>query len=202
MSTLFSFQSKERIRITLLVLGLVALAFGSFWLLKLMQTSPDNASSLTPGKPDYYIHDFRYVRMNLDGSPHYDITGATTVHDPKTDEVNVTTPKMTMFDKKQGTATLVADRAVITDNHAKIHLYDNVALDRPETATSEHLHVTTTYALALPNEDVVTTDKPVRIQLGTSVINSVGMIANNKTHELTLLHNVRGTVESQDSAHK
>lgn len=202
MSQFISFQSKERIRITLLILGLIALVLGSFWLLKLMQSPAENDTSLTPGKPDYFIHDFRYFKMNPDGSLHYDITGVTTVHDPKTDHIDITTPLMTVFDKKQGTATLEAKRGVISDKHSQIHLYDDVNFDRPATETSEHLHVATSYILVLPNEDLVKTDKPVKILLGNSVINSVGMIANSKTHDLNLLHSVRGQVESQPkSAH-
>lgn len=197
MSQFISLQSKERIRITLLILGLVALVLGSFWLLKLMQNSSDDTTSLTPGKPDYYIHDFRYIKMNIDGTPHYDITGTTTVHDPKNDHINVMTPKVTMFDQKQGTAILIAKRAVITDQHSRINLYDDVNLDRPATPKYEHLHVLSQYLLVLPNDDLVKTDKPVQIQLGTSVVNSIGMVVNNKTHELNLLHSVRGTVNSQ-----
>lgn len=197
MSQFISLQSKERIRITLLVLGLIALVLGSFWLLKLMQSPSDGDTSLTPGKPDYFIHDFRYFKMNPDGSLHYDITGVTTVHDPKTDHIDITTPLMTVFDKKQGTATLNAKRGVISDRHTQIHLYDDVNFDRPATETTEHLHVSSPYILVLPNEDLVKTDQQVRIQLGNSVINSVGMIANTKTHDLTLLHSVRGQVESQ-----
>lgn len=187
-------QSKERIRLTLLVLLLMALVLGSFWILKIVeQGSSDEDKQLAKGKADYYIHQFRYIRMQENGTPRYDLTGDVTTHYPDSQNYLVTSPKMTSFDPKQGKVTVVADRAVITNHHSEIHLYDNVNLDRPAFDGKPHLHVQSAYLLALPDEDIVKTDKPVMMTMDTSVLNGTGMIVNNKTQEFRLLNQVRGT---------
>jgi lipopolysaccharide export system protein LptC len=46
--------------------------------------------------------------------------------------------------------------------------------------------------LVLPDDDVVQTNKPVEIALGTSVLTGTGMYVNNATREFKLMHKVRG----------
>jgi lipopolysaccharide export system protein LptC len=49
--------------------------------------------------------------------------------------------------------------------------------------------------LALPNQDIVKTDKRVVIQLGTSRMEGTGMIADNGKHQMNLQSQVRGHYE-------
>jgi lipopolysaccharide export system protein LptC len=70
-----------------------------------------------------------------------------------------------------------------------------VHIDRPATPTSEHFHVKSDYLLVLPDDDVMQTDKPVDITLGTSTLTGTGMLANNATRELRVLSNVHATYQ-------
>ena len=80
-------------------------------------------------------------------------------------------------------------------NQKEIHFYDNVTLERPQTRGGDSLRVDSDYMLALPNQDIVKTDKRVVIQLGTSRMEGTGMIADNGKHQMNLQSQVRGHYE-------
>jgi lipopolysaccharide export system protein LptC len=91
--------------------------------------------------------------------------------------------------------TLRARTAKITADQKEIHFYDNVTLERPQTRGGDSLRVDSDYMLALPNQDIVKTDKRVVIQLGTSRMEGTGMIADNGKHQMNLQSQVRGHYE-------
>lgn len=186
-------RATQRIRLTILVVALAALALASFWVLQVLQRDNDGASAARPpSKPDYYVEKFSYVKMDEAGQPRYDITGDKMVHFPVTDSFEVTMPVITNLLKDKAPMTLRSKRAIIEDDNSKIHMYDDVHADRAAFRTSEDMHLTSEYLLLLPDDDIVRTDKYVEIKMGTSIMTGTGMIANNATQEFQLLHNVRG----------
>ncbi len=189
-------NSAQRLRIILFITLLVALLMGSFWILKLVhQGDETDHIQRIQGKPDYYIEQFKYVKMAVDGRPRYDISGQRMTHLPDTDSYEVTLPVFTSLDSNKASMTLRAKRGVIEDNQTKIHLYDDVQGNRAQFKQAQRIHLSSEYLLLLPDENIIKTDKPVEITIGSSVMNSTGMIANNELQELRLLHNVRGTYQ-------
>lgn len=187
-------NSAQRIRIIMFVTVLVALLLGSFWFLKLIhQGDSADGGQRIKGKPDYYIEQFKYVKMAPNGHPRYDISGEKMTHLPDTDSYEVTLPVFTSLDTNKAPMTLRSQRGYIEDNQTKIHLYDDVQANRAPFKNTQRMHLTSSYLLILPDEDIIKTDKPVEITVGNSVMNATGMLANNGLQELRLLNNVRGT---------
>jgi lipopolysaccharide export system protein LptC len=81
-----------------------------------------------------------------------------------------------------------------------VDLYDHARIvrapgagDPPMQADSEHFHV-------LVNDDVIETEKPVKLQRGQSVATATdGMHYNNVTRVIQLFGNVRGMIAPADS---
>jgi lipopolysaccharide export system protein LptC len=187
-------NSAQRLRIIMFITLLVALLLGSFWILKLVHQGDDTVGSQRiPGKPDYYIEEFKYVKMAVNGRPRYDISGERMTHLPDTDSYEVTMPVFTSLDSNKAPMTLRSKRGFIEDNQTKIHLYENVRANREPFKNSQRMQLTSEYLLLLPDANIIKTDKPVEITMGSSVMNSTGMTANNELQELRLLNNVRGT---------
>lgn len=185
-----------RIRLTIILVCLTALALGSFWVLQAMQHGADDTLlTRQRSKPDYYVEQFSYVKMSDTGQPRYDITGEKMVHFPADDSFEVTRPVVTTLDKAKPAMTLRSQRAVIEDDNSKIHLYEDVNADRAAVGSAEAMHLKTEYLLLLPDDDIAKTDKPVEITMGKSIMTGTGMIANNAIQELQLLHDVRGTYQ-------
>ncbi|MFX5785438.1 LPS export ABC transporter periplasmic protein LptC, partial [Acinetobacter baumannii] len=57
------------------------------------------------------------------------------------------------------------------------------------------MHLVSEYLLLLPDDEIVKTDKPVAMTMGTTRLNGVGMVANNATQVVQLFGNVRGYYE-------
>jgi lipopolysaccharide export system protein LptC len=182
-----------RIQIVVLLAVLIALALGSFWVLQVMRSGnasgPDDAVS---AKADYYVDNFVYVKMALDGSARYSIAGKRMEHYPINDSFKVQTPLIHNLDKAKPPMLLRSDRALIEDNNSKIHMYGNAYAQRDPTAKSQKLTVSSEYLLLLPDDDKVTSDKPVRITLGDSVLDGTGMVASNAELKLELQNRVHG----------
>jgi lipopolysaccharide export system protein LptC len=79
-------------------------------------------------------------------------------------------------------------------------MYDQVRIDRPKTPASTRFHMESDYLLVLPDEDIMRSDKPVRMMLGESQLNGTGMVANNATGEVRLASRVQATLPPRNAA--
>jgi lipopolysaccharide export system protein LptC len=183
-----------RLRVWATVAIVAAVALTSLWVAEVMrQRTDDVLPDAARTEPDYYVDRFEFVQMGAAGMPQYTLSGAKMRHYPADDSSVVDKPVIRSVAADEPPMTVVADSARVSEDNTKVHMYDNVLLNRPATATEEQLRVITDYALVLPDEDIVKTDKPVTIIRGKSVLRGNGMIANNATRQLELTGNVRGT---------
>ena len=172
--------------LAMIVIG-VFFAFGSFWLLQLMQASDIDAQlGGPPDEPDYIVENFSFVRMTANGQPSYLVSGKRLAHIPLGDVSNVDQPLLRGVEPGRPPMTVVANNGRIHHEEHRVELFGDVDLKRPKTATSESLHVRTQALTVLPDEEIVKTDQPIDMQLGASSVKSVGMVANNATQQLQL----------------
>ena len=193
---------KDRRRFGALPLLLLAavLALGSFWLLEVMRKSGKDAGpSAARVDPDYYVENFNFVRLSATGEAQYNISGKRMVHNPADDTHTVELPVVNSLSRERPPMTARADRAWIEPDASKVHMYDKVRIDRPKTATASRFHLESDYLLVLPDEDIMRTDKPVRMTLGDSHLNGTGMIANNATGEVRLASRVQATLPPKNA---
>ncbi|PUA17560.1 LPS export ABC transporter periplasmic protein LptC [Glaciimonas sp. PCH181] len=187
-------RSTFRLRFMLLLALCIALALGSFWIMEVMNKSTEKMLPNAPRvAPDYYVENFNYVQLALNGQPRYNISGQRLTHNPADDSYNVNLPVIHSLDKAKPPMTLRSNTAKIEDNNSKVNMYGNVTADRLATPKSSKLHLQSEYLQLLPDDDIITSDKPVQITIDQSKMNGTGMYANNATLELRLLSNVRGT---------
>ena len=173
------------------------LAAISFWALEVTRRSGDETRQQGQRtEPDYFIEDFSYTRLAPNGKAQYLISGKKLIHYPADDSSVVELPSVRSYSDKRSPMTLHAKRARLTKDQRELHLYDNVRLERPQTRGSESLLIESEYMLALPDEDLVKTDKEVVVRLGSSRLVGTGMVADNARHQLNLQNKVSGYYES------
>lgn len=183
--------------IMLVVIGAIA-ALGSFWVLDVMQRGIEASTPKAKRtEPDYYVEQFNFVRMAKTGQARYHISGARMTHNPQDDSYEIKLPVVKSLSVNQPPMTIRAERALADPNTSKVQLYDKVVMDRPASATSERIHVTSDYLMVLPDEDVMKTHRPVEILFGNSTLQGVGMFANQTTREFRLGSQVRGTYQNK-----
>jgi lipopolysaccharide export system protein LptC len=190
-------MKKDRRRFGALPLLLLAvvLALASFWLLEIMRKSgKDSDPAVARVDPDYFVENFNFVRLSATGEAQYNISGKRMVHNPADDTHTVELPVINSLSRERPPMTARSDRALIEPDGSKVHMYDKVRIDRPKTPTSNLFHMESDYLLVLPNEDIMRTDKPVRMTLGESQLNGTGMVANNATGQVQLASRVQASL--------
>ncbi len=184
-------------RLLMTLVPLIILALGSFWLSEVLRREAHGtAPRPNRSEPDFYVEKFSYVKMAKTGVANYHFTGARLIHNPQDGSYDIEQPIVTNIDDAQLPITMRAERARVNSDSTQVHLFDNVRLDRPASATADAVHVKSEYMLVLPDEDVVKTDKQVEIVTGRSKLTGTGMFANNATREFRLTSNVHGTYQA------
>jgi lipopolysaccharide export system protein LptC len=187
MATFVNKRTAHRWRLlSVMTLG-VLLAFGSFWLLLLMQDAdPDARLGGPPNEPDYIVENFSFVRMTENGQPNYVVSGKRLAHRPLGDVSDVEQPVMRGIAPGRPPLTVHADRGRIYHEEHRVDLLGNVDAQRPATPKSESLRIRTEVLTLLPDEEIMKTDQPIEMQLGASSVRGTGMVANNATQKLNL----------------
>jgi lipopolysaccharide export system protein LptC len=189
-------RAAQRIRLGVILVVLIALALGSFWVLQTLRRNSDQTPVERPrGKPDYYLENFNYVKMDINGQPRYDVSGTRMVHFPIDDSFEITKPVVHSLDAGRPPMELYSNTARVTDDQTKIHMYGDANAIRGAAKGNAPMHLVSQYLLLLPDDEIVRTDKAVAMTMGTTRLNGVGMIANNATQEVQLLGSVRGHYE-------
>lgn len=162
-------------------------AFGSFWLVQVMEGEDDGGRLGGPtSEPDYIVENFSFVRMTEEGKPSYVVSGKRLAHTPLGDVSNVEQPVMQGMTPGRPRMTIVANHAQIYHGEHRVELLGKVDIQRPATPTSEALRVQTEALTVLPDEEILKTNQPIRMQLGAATVTGTGMVANNATQKLHL----------------
>ena len=179
-------RTAHRWRLLALMLSAVFCAFGSFWLVQVMQ-GEDTGQGINAGnEPDYIVDNFSWVRMSETGKPRYVISGERLTHRPVDNTALVDKPVVQSLTVEHPPMTMTAERALVSQNQNQIDLTGNVDIKRPAGAKSEPLRIRTEALTVLPDEDIVKTDKAIEMQLGASSVTGIGMLANNATQQVHL----------------
>jgi lipopolysaccharide export system protein LptC len=187
MATYVNKRTAHRWRLLGVMLAGVLCAFGSFWLLQAVTESGAEARLGARGnEPDYIIDNFSFVRMSQTGQPRYVVSGARLTHRPVDDISYVDKPVVQGMTVDHPRMTMHADRARILHEQDQVDLIGNVHVERPATANSRPLTIKTQELTVLPDEELMKTDKPVEMKLGSATVRGTGMLANNATQQVHL----------------
>jgi lipopolysaccharide export system protein LptC len=180
-------RTAHRWRLLAVMLAAVFCAFGSFWLLQAV-TDQDQAAQLGAkgNEPDYIVDNFSFVRMSDNGQPAYVVSGARLTHRPVDDTSFVDKPVVQGMTVEHPRMTMHADRARIQHEQDQIELIGNVDIDRPASGKYQALNMKTQQLTVLPDEELMKTDQPVQMKLGSATVHGVGMVANNATQQVDL----------------
>lgn len=177
--------------LALMLLGVFA-AFGSFWLLQVMQGEQSGPKIDMGNEPDYIIDNFSFVRMTETGRPRYVITGDRLIHHPADNTSEIEKPIVVSMTVERPHMTMTAVHALVNQNQNQIDLSGNVDIQRPGApakagqAASQPLHIRTQALTLLTDDEIAKTNLPINMTLGETTVDAVGMVANNATEQIQL----------------
>ena len=163
------------------------LAFGSLWLLQVMQREdlPGGADP-SKGEPDYIVENFSFVRMTPAGKPRYLFKGAKLTHRPLGDVSDVERPIMQNMAPGQQPMKISALRGRIRHEQNEVDLLGKVDVVRPASPGAQYTRLKTEALTIFTDEDRMTSDRKVEMTLGAATATGTGMAANNATRQLDM----------------
>lgn len=178
-------RTAHRWRLTAILLAGTFFAFGSFWLLQVINNEGNDMQAGARGnEPDYIVDQFSVVRMSPDGQPRYIISGDKLTHRPLGDWSDIDKPHVQSLAPGQPPMTINALRARIDHANDLVHLIGNVDVERPASATGQHMRLRTDALTVLPDEDRMHTDRAVDMTIGTARVSGTGLEVDNAARTL------------------
>ncbi|MGK5025071.1 LPS export ABC transporter periplasmic protein LptC [Janthinobacterium sp. RB2R34] len=185
-------EGAHRWRLIFTVLGAVAVALGSFWLLEVMnKSSQDVSANKKLDEPDYFVTNFSLVRMDLQGKPSYIVSGAKLTHYPADDSSDIDQPFVRKISPGVPPMNMTAELAHIDQGNSRLQLSRNVVIDRVAGPKTQNMTLKTEALTIFPDEERMESAVPVDLLSGRSHVTGVGLKANNATSVVEVPGSVR-----------
>ncbi|OBV37097.1 LPS export ABC transporter periplasmic protein LptC [Janthinobacterium psychrotolerans] len=194
-------EGAHRWRMIFTVLGAVAVALGSFWLLEVMNKgSLDVNAAKKLDEPDYFVTNFSLVRMDLEGKPSYIVSGAKLTHYPADDSSDIDQPFVRKISPGVPPLNMTAELAHIDQNNTRLQLSRNVVIDRVAGPTTQNMTLKTEALTIFPDEERMESAVPVDLLSGRSHVTGVGLKANNASSVVEVPNSVRIVIPPRKAA--
>jgi len=193
----------QKFRLTSLVplVCVAALAGFTWWLLQAVQPREKEAAPrpLTH-TPDYFADNLSVSELDQSGATQYRLTATHMVHYEDDENSDLTNPAVRAFQPGKPIVTATGERGTVNADASIVNLYDNARILRAAGAGDPEMQADSEHFKVLVNDDVILTEKPVKLRRGQSVMTATsGMNYNNVTRVIQLFGNVRGAIAPADS---
>ena len=185
----------------LLLMGTLTLV--TFWLVK--KNTPIEKSAIERVRlhePDYTINNGALSALNESGVTKYRVLGKKVIHYDDDASIDIETPRIRLFPPEKSPVTVKADKGHLDGDLTILDLIDNAEIFRPPQAASAteparpRMLARSSYFKVLINDDIIQTNKPIRLEQGVSIMNSTeGGVFNNIEQSMVLSGQVKGRIE-------
>lgn len=191
-----SMRSSTRAAITFPLVLLILLALLTFWINRTVQPPLPKLDGSSRHDPDYIMSNFVTTQTDVNGDLRYKLAAVEMRHFPDDDTTELQRPRYTQFAIGKPYTEVQGLRGFVSSDGEEVQLFDDVKVTRQAFADKGEMTVETDYLNIRPNEDLVTTDRPVTIrQAPKTVIYATGMVYEKKLKTVTLLNRVRAHYE-------
>ncbi len=185
----------QRLREWSPLLPLLLLLGATYWLnqqVRPLLLAPDASKR---HDPDFIASKFAATTLNEQGAPHFILYAQKMVHYPDNNSTHLDDPQLSTLYPDRPPVYTSARQAEISSNGKEIFLHGDVKIVRAANAAQSEMTLTTTYLHAVPDLDLMDTDRPVTMTGANTAIHAVGMTFDNKTRIMKLLAQVRSQHE-------
>ncbi|RJG10672.1 LPS export ABC transporter periplasmic protein LptC [Massilia cavernae] len=179
-------RTAHRWRLTAIMLAATFAAFGTFWLVQMMESDPGLSSDAFKNEPDYIVEKFSFVRMTPDGKPRYIVSGDKLTHRPLDDSAEIEKPFLQGLGAGQPETVVRAKRARVDHGNTQVHLMGDVDIDRKATPDARPVRMRTQALTVFTEEDQMQTDQPVEIVSGGSKMTGTGLFIDNAARKVQI----------------
>jgi lipopolysaccharide export system protein LptC len=185
----------DALSVYLPLIVLALLASGSWWLVRSMPSLIDpQANKPVRQDPDYRLSDFYVKSFNNDGQMTREVSGKKAQHFPATEALHIEEIRIFAQNEKGDRMNAQAQQGIASDDGKQITLLGRAQAIQHPQATRPQIELHGERLVALPDEDKVVSDDPVRIIRGVDVFTANAMSFNSNTGEYALQGRVRGSL--------
>ncbi|WP_133650073.1 LPS export ABC transporter periplasmic protein LptC [Paraburkholderia flava] len=194
-------MNQFRLTSLLPLVAMAALAGITWWLLQ-ATLPPPNEGEIKPKThtPDYFADNFSVSELDQSGATQYRLTATHLIHYEDDENSDLTLPALRAFQPGKPIVTATGDTGKVNGDVSIVDLYGNAQILRAPGAGDPQMQANSEHFRVLVNDDVIETEKPVKLQRGLSVMTASGMNYNNVTRVIQLFGNVRGAIAPSDSS--
>jgi len=189
-------RSLDRLAAIVSLVLLVGLGLFTFYLSQVAERDlrPRAAEAPPSDRPDYFVERLALLTMDERGEPSYRLEARELKHYPADDVTEFEEPVMVSLSTERPRVTITANRGRMLQGGVEAHLSGDVVVTRAATANAAPMVAETQYAIVLPDEDIVRSDRPISVMQGGNRLTGVGMELNNRTRQLRVDSQVRVVV--------
>lgn len=174
--------------------GLVVL---TAWMGQLADRHPVAADTAALGhNPDYFVDNLRATAYDVAGVPRYHLTASKMVHYMDDDMTSLENPVFLRDGPGVPQVQAESRHGKVSPDGKIVYLIDDVHVTQDSLSGGPPIEFTTQYLKVLPDADQLSTDRPVVLRQGTSVVTGNTMAADGKERTLQLSGRVKGLYES------
>lgn len=175
---------------------LASLAAVSTWFLIAVQSSLQENPTQDEESPVLTIHGFHAIHLDESGYREYALTSSYVEQLPGEKGTTLEQPYVETYDKDQYQDwTMYAEQGWISHANDLIRLEQDVTINRPAVNAKLPVTITTRNLLIRPDEDIVETIEPVRVETPSGILNAIGLKSLINAKQLELLSTVRGSYD-------
>jgi lipopolysaccharide export system protein LptC len=174
------------------VLIIIIIAFISYWLKIEVEKELLTKNNNTASGPEFYLKNFDNVQTKKNGDIKFTIKAKNMKEFNYAEYASLKEPYFTRYKNSKPYSFIKSNKGKVISGGDKYLFTDNVILTRVKTKQKKEMKLFTDQLDILPNMDIVSTKKPVKIIQEPNIeIYGVGMEYDNKEGIVKLLSNVK-----------
>jgi lipopolysaccharide export system protein LptC len=191
-------MNASRLTSLLSLAAMAALAGTTYWLLQATRPETDVTPPPKTHSPDYFAENFSVSELDVTGVTQYRLTAMKMVHYEDDENSDLTLPAIRAFQPGKPIVTATGKRGTVNSDASIVDLYDDARILRAPGDGDPEMQADSSHFRVYVNDDVIETEKPVKLRRGLSFTTASAMNYNNVTRVMKLFGNVRGTIAASD----
>jgi lipopolysaccharide export system protein LptC len=179
-------KSADRIGQFISVGLFLILAIASWGLTEYLQRGRMMSAPTDAAGPNAIIENPKIVRSDPTGQPQYRLEAVSIVHSERGDRSEIERPVVSSLSANKPLTVVRAQTAIATDQLNRIDLQGNVLITRAAQGDQPAARIETERATLLIKEERAVSDAAVLISRGTSTLQGVGMVFDQKTQKIEI----------------
>jgi lipopolysaccharide export system protein LptC len=171
------------------------LALLSAWLNQLAERPQVQDDAGFAHDPDYIVEHFNAQTFDIAGRPRHRLIARRLVHYMDDDTSELDLPRFRLTSADQAPVDVTARRGLIFGDRDSVHFLGDVRANRNATPDQAAFTLTGEHLRVVPDAGIMSSDKPVTLSQGKSIIHAGGLFADEHSKRLELTGGVRGLYE-------